>query len=87
MNLFIGKWWGAKEIQPIVALHGRQDNAGSFDNLIPFLPKYISVLCLDLPGHGFSSQYPKGQFYYVHWEGIILLRRVIKHYKWSKVRY
>ncbi|XP_014237062.1 probable serine hydrolase isoform X2 [Trichogramma pretiosum] len=81
-----GKWWGSKAIQPILALHGRQDNAGSFDKLIPLLSKSISVLCLDLPGHGLSSHYPKGQFYYVHWEGLILLRRIVKHYKWSKVK-
>ncbi|XP_033213731.1 probable serine hydrolase isoform X2 [Belonocnema kinseyi] len=81
-----GKWWGSKEIQPIVALHGRQDNAGSFDKLIPQLPKSVSVLCLDLPGHGLSSHYTKGQFYYVHWDGIILLRRIVQFYKWNKVK-
>ncbi|XP_058808679.1 probable serine hydrolase isoform X2 [Phymastichus coffea] len=81
-----GKWWGPKEIQPIVTLHGRQDNAGSFDRLVPLLPKSYSYLCLDLPGHGFSSHYPNGQFYYVHWEGIILLRRIVNHYKWRKIK-
>lgn len=80
-----GKWWGSKAVQPILALHGRQDNAGTFDALIPLLPKYCSFLCLDLPGHGFSSHYPTGQFYFVHLEGVILLRRIIKYYKWNKV--
>ncbi|XP_032675106.1 probable serine hydrolase isoform X2 [Odontomachus brunneus] len=80
-----GKWWGPRELQPIVALHGRQDNAGSFDTLIPLLPKDVSILCLDMPGHGLSSHYPKSQFYYVYWDGVILLRRIVKHFKWNKV--
>ncbi|XP_012233698.2 probable serine hydrolase isoform X1 [Linepithema humile] len=81
-----GKWWGPRELQPIVALHGRQDNAGSFDTLIPLLPDDVSVLCLDMPGHGLSSHYPTSQFYYVYWDGIIFLRRIIKHFQWNKVR-
>jgi len=80
-----GKWWGPKELQPIVALHGRQDNAGTFDTLMPLMPSDVSVLCLDMPGHGFSSHYPKSQFYYVYYDGIIFLRKVIKHFKWDKV--
>ncbi|XP_076755792.1 putative serine hydrolase isoform X1 [Xylocopa sonorina] len=81
-----GKWWGPRGIQPIVALHGRQDNAGSFDTLIPLLSNDISVLCLDMPGHGLSSHYPKSQYYHVYWDGIILLRRIVKYYKWHKVK-
>ncbi|XP_076626922.1 putative serine hydrolase isoform X1 [Colletes latitarsis] len=81
-----GKWWGPKGIQPIMALHGRQDNAGSFDTLIPLLPDDISVLCVDMPGHGLSSHYPKGHYYYVYWDGITLLRRIMKHFSWSKAK-
>lgn len=81
-----GKWWGPKELQPIVALHGRQDNAGTFDTLMPLMPSDVSVLCLDMPGHGFSSHYPKSQFYYVYYDGIIFLRKIIKHFKWDKVK-
>lgn len=33
------------------------DNAGSFDEIIPLLPKYFYI-CIDLPGHGKSSQFP-----------------------------
>ncbi|EFN69658.1 Probable serine hydrolase [Camponotus floridanus] len=80
------KWWGPKELQPIVALHGRQDNAGTFDTLMSLMPSDVSVLCLDMPGHGFSSHYPKSQFYYVYYDGIIFLRKVIKHFKWDKVK-
>ncbi|XP_035717645.1 probable serine hydrolase isoform X2 [Vespa mandarinia] len=81
-----GKWWGPRWVQPIVALHGRQDNAGSFDTLIPLLLDGISVLCLDMPGHGLSSHYPKSQYYYVYWDGVIILRRIVKYFKWTKVK-
>ncbi|XP_029164652.1 probable serine hydrolase isoform X3 [Nylanderia fulva] len=80
------KWWGPKEVQPIVALHGRQDNAGTFDTLMPLMPDDVSVLCLDMPGHGLSSHYPKYQYYYVYCDGVIFLRKVIKYFKWEKVK-
>lgn len=46
-----GKWFGPKNIRPILMLHGWQDNAGTFDMLIPLLPKHISYLAIDLPGN------------------------------------
>ena len=80
-----GKWWGSHDKQPILALHGWQDNAGSFDKLAPLLSLHTSVLCIDLPGHGFSSHYPRGQFYYLWWDGLIVVRRIVKYYGWKKV--
>ncbi|XP_043273277.1 probable serine hydrolase isoform X1 [Venturia canescens] len=80
-----GKWWGPKDEQPIICLHGWQDNAGSFDSIAPLLSSKKALLAIDLPGHGFSSHYPDGVFYYVFWDGLILLRRVVKHYKWDKI--
>uniref|UniRef100_A0A1Y1LD67 AB hydrolase-1 domain-containing protein n=2 Tax=Photinus pyralis TaxID=7054 RepID=A0A1Y1LD67_PHOPY len=81
----VGKWWGRKDIQPVLAIHGWQDNAGTFDTLAPLLigPK-VSILCIDLPGHGFSSHYPKGQTYYIFWDGVYHVRRIVKHFKWEK---
>ncbi|KAK9304763.1 hypothetical protein QLX08_003975 [Tetragonisca angustula] len=81
-----GKWWGPIDRQPLVALHGWQDNAGTFDRLIPLLPPNLAILAIDLPGHGLSSHLPTGQFYYVFWDGLIILRRIAKYYKWNKVR-
>ncbi|XP_012533413.1 probable serine hydrolase isoform X2 [Monomorium pharaonis] len=80
-----GKWWGLADEQPIVAIHGWQDNSGSFDKLAPLLPN-VSILSIDLPGHGFSSHLPDGQFYYVFWDGVLALRRIVKYYKWNKVK-
>ncbi|KAF5279273.1 hypothetical protein FQR65_LT15444 [Abscondita terminalis] len=81
-----GKWWGPKDVQPILAIHGWQDNAGTFDTLSPLLkgPK-LSILCIDLPGHGLSSHYPQGQYYYLFWDGVICVRRIAKYFKWDKI--
>ncbi|KAL0267664.1 UNVERIFIED_CONTAM: hypothetical protein PYX00_009867 [Menopon gallinae] len=80
-----GKWWGPRTEQPIIAIHGWQDNAGTWDKLIPLLPNSLSVLAIDLPGHGLSSHYPKGQFYYLFWDGVIVVRRIVKYFNWKKI--
>ncbi|XP_068633313.1 probable serine hydrolase [Battus philenor] len=80
------KWWGPRNKQPLIAIHGWQDNAGTWDNLIPLLSPSTSVLCIDLPGHGFSSHYPTGMQYYLFWDGIALIRRIVKHFDWKKIR-
>ncbi|KAK0082093.1 hypothetical protein PV325_011073 [Microctonus aethiopoides] len=81
-----GKWWGSKDAQPILALHGWQDNAGTYDKLAPILAQKIAILSIDLNGHGLSSHLHDGTFYYVFWDGIILVRRIVKHYKWDKIK-
>ncbi|XP_076386631.1 putative serine hydrolase isoform X1 [Megachile rotundata] len=81
-----GKWWGSADIQPIVAIHGWQDNCGTFDALITLLPSNVSILAIDLPGHGFSSHQPPGQYYYMFWDGLLALRRVVNYFKWNKVK-
>lgn len=66
-------------------MHGWQDNAGTYDRLCPLLPDDIPILCIDLPGHGKSSHYPIGMQYYVFWDGIALIRRIVKHFGWKKI--
>lgn len=80
-----GKWWGPREKQPVLALHGWQDNAGTFDNLAKMLPPDTSLLCIDLPGHGMSSHFPQGQFYYIWWDSLLVVRRVVKYFNWKTV--
>ncbi|EDW03461.1 GH11247 [Drosophila grimshawi] len=80
-----GKWWGSRNRQPILALHGWQDNCGSFDRLCPLLPADYSVLAIDLPGHGHSSHYPQGMQYFIFWDGISLIRRIVRKYNWKNV--
>jgi len=71
-------------MQPIVAIHGWQDNSGTFDKLAQLLSN-VAILSIDLPGHGISSHLPLGQFYYIFWDGVLTLRRIVKYYKWNKV--
>ncbi|KAG8235445.1 hypothetical protein J437_LFUL015793 [Ladona fulva] len=80
-----GKWWGPRHIKPIIGLHGWQDNAGTFDKLAPLLPSDISLLAIDLPGHGRSSHFPCGQNYFLYWDGLMVVRRIVKHFKWNKI--
>lgn len=49
----------------VLALHGWQDNAGTFDLLIPKLKheKDLFIFALDFTGHGKSSQFPPGVSY------------------------
>ncbi|KFB39975.1 AGAP009434-PA-like protein [Anopheles sinensis] len=79
-----GKWWGPKNIRPVVALHGWQDNAGTFDRLIPLLPKHMSFLALDLPGHGLSSRLPDGMMYH-SLDNTLVLFHLMKEYRWKKL--
>lgn len=80
------KWYGPEDIRPIVCLHGWQDNAGTFDTLIPKLPQQFSYLSIDLPGHGFSSHLPPGMMYsmlnFIH-----TINHIQKHYKWDKLSF
>lgn len=79
-----GRWYGNRKERPILALHGYTDNLGSFDRLIPLLPDYLGVLCIDLPGHGRSSGLPPGiQYTFVEWSYVI--SRIMREFKWSKV--
>ncbi|EDV96833.1 probable serine hydrolase [Drosophila grimshawi] len=79
-----GRWYGNRSDRPILAIHGWLDNLGTFDTLIPLLPDYLGVLCIDLPGHGCSSRVPSGIRYNTA-EYILIITRVMKEYKWTKV--
>ncbi len=54
--------WGPEDGVPVLALHGWQDNAATFDLLAPKLDG-IRILALDLPGHGLSDHKPVGVGY------------------------
>lgn len=53
--------------------------------MAPLLPEHIPLFCIDLPGHGLSSHYPQGMSYFIFWDGIQVIRRVVKFYQWEKV--
>ncbi|XP_059610525.1 probable serine hydrolase [Phlebotomus argentipes] len=80
-----GKWWGPSDVRPILLIHGWLDNAGTFDTLIPLLPKdHVSYLAIDLPGHGLSSHIPEGMTY-SHYDYVWLIHRIRKIYEWDKI--
>lgn len=79
-----GRWYGNRKVRPILALHGWQDNLGTWDRLIPLLPNHVGILCIDFPGHGRSSKYPPGMAYHVL-DYVQLIVRIVKEYKWRKV--
>lgn len=72
-------------MRPILALHGWQDNLGTFDTLIPLMPSYVGVLAIDLPGHGRSSHLPNGIFYNAVFHFGYCIYLVMKEYNWDKV--
>lgn len=61
------------------------DNSGSFDLLIPLLPKHISYLAIDLPVNGHSSHKPQG-FVYGDRIDLYTCNQIFrKYFKWDKV--
>ncbi|XP_018343424.1 PREDICTED: serine hydrolase-like protein isoform X3 [Trachymyrmex septentrionalis] len=51
--------YGSPTGKPVLAVHGRLDNAGTFTRLMKYLPKELFYyVCIDLPGHGWSSHFP-----------------------------
>lgn len=47
-------------VEKIIALHGWQDNCGTFDELIPLITTKAVIVAVDFPGHGRSSHLPVG---------------------------
>ncbi|RZC34479.1 Abhydrolase 6 and/or Hydrolase 4 domain containing protein [Asbolus verrucosus] len=78
-----GRWWEPWDKRPILAIHGWQDNCGTFNRLIPMLNDSVGVLAIDLPGHGYSSPLPSGMYYH-NMNYPILIRQISNYFKWPK---
>lgn len=53
------KAYGSSTGKPVLIVHGHLDNAGSFTRLMKYLPNELFYyVCIDLPGHGWSSHFP-----------------------------
>lgn len=51
--------YGSRAGEPVLMVHGREDNAGTFTRLMKYLPmESFYYVCIDLPGHGWSSHFP-----------------------------
>ncbi len=76
------KIWNSKNTKPTLCLHGKLDNAASFDLLAPLLPD-TQLVAVDYPGTGFSSQYQEGAI--PHWKNdAFLMLHLIKALNWEK---
>lgn len=78
-----GRVWGPDNGRPVLCLHGWADNCGSFNTLIPLLPKECRYVAVDLPGHGQSSHRHPGVFYAFP-SYVMDVRRVVEALQWSK---
>ncbi|XP_017287580.1 serine hydrolase-like protein [Kryptolebias marmoratus] len=78
-----GKVWGPDHGRPVLCLHGWADNCGTFNTLIPLLPKDFRYVAMDLPGHGCSSHRPPG-VQYMFPSYVMDVRRVVDALQWSK---
>uniref|UniRef100_UPI0037E7F625 serine hydrolase-like protein n=1 Tax=Semicossyphus pulcher TaxID=241346 RepID=UPI0037E7F625 len=75
--------WGPDDGYPVLCLHGWADNCGSFNTLIPLLPKECRYVALDQAGHGLSSHRPPGVFYSFPLYVADILR-VVNGLQWTK---
>jgi pimeloyl-ACP methyl ester carboxylesterase len=84
-SIFAGKRWGPRDGNPVIFLHGWQENAAAFDRLIPLLSPELNlnIVCLDMAGCGLSTHYPPG-FSYHEMDSFLMLHRVRHHFNWSK---
>lgn len=76
------KIWNSDNPNPVLCLHGKMDNAASFDLLAPLLVDR-QLVAVDYPGTGLSSHYPEGVV--PHWKNdAFLMCHVIKALKWKR---
>ncbi|KAM7394145.1 hypothetical protein PAMP_020964 [Pampus punctatissimus] len=78
-----GKVWGPDHGLPVLCLHGWADNCGTFNTLIPLLPKECRYVAVDLAGHGLSSHRPPGVFYSFP-SYVADVRTVVDALQWSR---
>lgn len=80
--IWAGKQWGMPANGlPVLALHGWLDHAGSFDALMPQLPG-LSVLAVDLPGHGLSSWRPSRTYHFMDYVADTAV--LLNHLQWRE---
>ncbi|XP_029290477.1 serine hydrolase-like protein [Cottoperca gobio] len=78
-----GKVWGPDHGRPVLCLHGWADNCGTFNTLIPLLPKECRYVAVELAGHGWSSHRPPGVCYSFP-TYVMDVRRVVDALQWSR---
>ena len=76
------KAWGHKDAQPVLAVHGWLDNAGSFDKLAPLMER-CRIVAIDLAGHGLSAHFPP-QVGYNIWSDLPELVLIMDALNWKR---
>lgn len=67
---------------PLLALHGWLDNAGSFEQMIPFWQDF-NVVAIDFPGHGLSNmRSDDAHYHFVDW--VYDVHQLIEHLGWQE---
>lgn len=69
------------EKPPLLALHGWLDNAGSFEQMMPFWQDF-NVVALDFPGHGLSDKRSQdAHYHFVDW--VYDVYQLTEHLGWK----
>lgn len=79
---FAARQWGSSDGQPVLALHGWQDNAASFDLLAPMLNS-VNLVALDLAGHGLTSHRSEDASYNI-WEDVLEITAIADQLEWDQ---
>ncbi|HEX4938103.1 MAG TPA: alpha/beta hydrolase [Candidatus Kapabacteria bacterium] len=74
--------WHDPSLPPLLALHGWQDNAATFDRLAPLLSGF-HVVAMDFAGHGFSDWRAAGMRYHTmdHVDDVLA---VVSQLEWDR---
>ena len=80
---FEARVWGPTDGRPFIGIHGWMDNAGSFDALIPLLPRDLRIVSVDIPGHGWSDPFPP-DIAYNYVDTLLAVERITKRFGWTK---
>ncbi|KAH0948656.1 hypothetical protein HN011_002015 [Eciton burchellii] len=81
------KTYGSSKGKPVLMVHGQLDNAGTFTRLMKYLPMDgFYYVCIDLPGHGWSSHFPSWQILnYLNY--VYALHFILEALKWKTCIY
>jgi pimeloyl-ACP methyl ester carboxylesterase len=76
--------WHDPALPPLLALHGWQDNAASFDRIAPLLSNF-HIVAMDFAGHGLSDWRADGMRYHTldHVDDVLA---VVQELGWKKFR-
>ena len=68
--------WHARDLPPLLALHGWMDNSASFDFIAPLIREH-QIIAPDLAGHGFSYRRSPDAAYNI-WQDVQDIQRLIQ---------